>query len=135
MRRRTHLRLLLVATLAWAAFWAAGLPSYYQQYSRPFMIWFDALVLIPLSGAFLFVLRQAPQHRRIALSLWMAFYFTVPLAIYDWLYCGVFLSHGLAFLSHYWYLSVYYVIPWPVILCLAAVLNRLDTARGGGDRD
>ena len=129
MTRRAHLRLFLVYTIAWAAFWAAGLPSYYQQYSRTFMIWLDGLVLIPLSVVFLLVLRRAPQTRRIGLSLWMAFYFTVPLAVYDWLYCGVFLGHGLGFLRRYWYLSVYYVIPWPLLPSLAAVLNRRGAPR------
>jgi len=103
MTRRAHLRLFLVYTIAWAVFWAAGLPSYYQQYSRTFMIWFDVLVLIPLVVVFLLVLRRAPQSRRLTLSLWMAFYFTVPLAVDDWLYCGVFLGHGLGFVWRYWW--------------------------------
>ncbi len=124
MNRRAHLRLLLVATIAWAAFWMAGLPSYYQQYSQTVMIWFDTLVLIPLSAVFLVVLSRAPRNRRTTLSLWIAFYFTVPLAIYDWIYCGLFLGHGLGFLLRYWYLSVYYVVPWPLLPCMAAVLNR-----------
>ena len=122
-------------TRSWAAFWAAGLPSYYQQYSRTFMIWLDAIVLIPLSVVFLLVLRRAPQTRRIGLSLWMAFYFTVPLAVYDWLYCGVFLGHGLGFLWRYWYLSVYYVIPWPLLPGLAAVLNHRGAPQDGSRLD
>jgi hypothetical protein len=131
MTRRAHLRLLLVATISWAGFWVAGLPAYYQQYSRTFMMWFDVLVLVPLSAVFLFVLHRAPQKRRIALSLWMAFYFTVPLAVYDWLICGVLLGHGLGFVWRYWYLSVYYVIPWPLLPCLAVVLNRRAGANRG----
>lgn len=126
MNGRAHLRLFLVFTVAWALFWVAGLPSYYQQYSRTFMIWFDALVLIPLSAVLLFTLSRTPRKRRLTLSLWMAFYFTVPLAFYDWLYCGVFLGHGIGFLWRYWYLSVYYVIPWPLLPCLAAVLNSCE---------
>ena len=126
MTRRAHVHLLLACTVAWAVFWAVGLPAYYQQYSRTFMIWFDALVLIPLSAVFLLVLRRAPQARRMTLSPWMAFYFTAPVAIYDWLYCGVLLGHGPGFVWRYWYLSVYYVIPWPLLPCLAAVLNHRE---------
>jgi hypothetical protein len=130
MRPRTHFRLFLGATIAWAAFWAAGLPSYYQQYSRASMIWFDALVFIPLSAVFFLVLRPVPQKRRMALSMWLAFYVTVPLALYDWLYCGVYLGHGLPFLWRFWYLSVYYVIPWPVLFGLATVLDRRGELQG-----
>jgi hypothetical protein len=122
--RRTHSRLLVIGTVAWVAFWAAGLPSYYQQYSRTFMIWFDVLVFFPLAAAFLLALRRVPRKRRMALALWMAFYFTVPLAIYDWLYCGVVLGHGREFLWRYWYLSVYYVIPWLLLPGLAVFLAR-----------
>jgi hypothetical protein len=107
MNSRAHLRFLLLFTAAWAAFWVCGLPSNYQQYSRTFMIWFDALVLIPLSAIFLVSLNRVPPRRRMAVSLWMAFYFSVPLAFYDWLYCGVFLGHGIEFVWRYWYLSVY----------------------------
>jgi hypothetical protein len=131
MTRRAHVQLLLACTVAWTVFWVVGLPAYYQQYSRTFLIWFDAVVLIPLSAVFLLVLRRAPQARRMTLSLWMAFYFTVPVAIYDWLYCGVLLGHGLGFVWRYWYLSVYYVIPWPILPCLAATLNRRGTAQDG----
>jgi hypothetical protein len=98
------------------------------------MLWFDALVLIPLSAVFLLVLSRAPQKRRTTLSLWMAFYFTVPLAVYDWLYCGVLQGHGLGFLWRYWYLSVYYVIPWLVLPCMAVVLNRRGPGQVGVGR-
>jgi len=124
MARRDHVRLFVAATVAWVLFWAIGLPDYYQQYSQTFMVWFDAIAIVPLSAVFLFVLKRAPQAERTRLSLWMAFYFTVPVAVYDWLYCGVFLGHGLGFLWRYWYLTVYYVIPWPLLPALAAVLNR-----------
>lgn len=134
MDRRAHLQMFLVFSVAWVLFWVAGLPSYYQQYSRTSMIWFDALVLIPLSAVLLFSLTRAPTKLRMTLSLWMAFYFTVPLAFYDWLYCGVYLGHGVGFLWRYWYLSVYYVIPWPLLPCFAALLNRRDLRRVGVGR-
>jgi low temperature requirement protein LtrA len=45
---RGHIRLLLIATLVWAAFLSCGLPSYYQQYSTRFMLGFDIVVLVPM---------------------------------------------------------------------------------------
>jgi len=129
MHARGHLTILSAATIAWMAFWIAGLPSYYQQYSRTFMLWFDALALVPLAAAFLHVLRRVPPERRTTRALWMAFYFTMPLAVYDWVYCGLYLGHGLQFMSRYWYLSVYYVLPWLMLPGMAEALNRRDARR------
>ena len=92
------------------------------------MIWFDSLVLVPIAGVTYFVLRRVRPGERLAKALWLAFYFTVPLFVYDWLYCGLYLGHGVRFISRYWYLSVYYVIPW-VLLPLVAFF--LDGKRSG----
>lgn len=119
-----------MGTLAWVVFWVLGLPSYYQQYSTSFMVGFDALLLPLLAVAFTRSLGRVRPGRRLAVSLWMAFYFTVPLAIYDWLYCGVFLRHELAFVSRYWYVSVYYVIPWILLPACVAWLNRRPGSGG-----
>jgi len=45
-------------------------------------------------------------------SLWWSFYISVPLFIYDLIYCGFYLGHGIRFLWKYWYLTVYYILPW-----------------------
>ncbi len=63
MSLRVHLTVFLAAITVWAGFLLAGLPSYYQQYSQTFMIWFDSLVFVPiarLSGSYssVFVLRD-----------------------------------------------------------------------------
>ena len=129
MSPRAHRKLLLLGIIAWGAFWVIGLPSYYQQYSTTVMVWFDALLLLPLNAIFTRMLRRVRANRRLTTSLWIAFYFTGPLALYDWLYCGVLLGHGLAFISRYWYVSVYYVIPWLVLPACAAWLNRAAGVR------
>lgn len=123
MRYSSHLRLYIYGTIAWAIFWLMGLPRYYLQYSNTVMIWFDVLILLPLVVIFVRVLKKVRSGRRLKLSLWMAFYFTVPLAFYDWLYCGLLLGHGFSFVVKYWFLSVYYIIPWLVIPACALVLN------------
>jgi hypothetical protein len=105
-------------------FWAAGLPSYYQQYSNVLMVWFDSLVLIPIATIVYLVLRRLRPEKRLPVALWLAFYFTVPLALYDWLYCGLYLGHGIQFISRYWYLTVYYAIPWVLLPLVALLLNR-----------
>jgi hypothetical protein len=126
---RGHIGILLIATVVWAGFWLAGLPSYYQQYSKTFMIWFDSLVLIPITAISYFVLRRLRPDNRVTLGGWLAFYFTVPLAVYDWLYCGLYLGYGAEFLSRYWYLTVYYAIPWILLPATAALLNHAHPGR------
>lgn len=128
MSFKGHLRVFSLATLVWAGFWLLGLPDYYQQYSARAMFRFDALLLLPIVLVFAWVLRRLPRGRRIKVSLWYAFYFTVPLFLYDWLYCGVYLDHGMGFLTKYWHLTVYYAIPWIVLPVVARVENARDGA-------
>jgi hypothetical protein len=119
-----HLRLFILATLTWAAFWILGLPSYYQQYSTWTMAGFSVAVLTVLVVLLPRVFRRIRVHRRMTAAWWMAFYFTVPLAGYDALYCGVHLGHGWAFLWRYWYLTIYYFIPWVVLPAAAALAGE-----------
>ena len=123
MSMRGHIRIFLIATAVWIAFWLAGQPFYYQQYPSRLMIWFVALLLIPIAAIVYFVLRRLHPGRRLTIALWLAFYYTVPLAIYDWLFCGLYLGHGVQFISRYWYLTVYYAIPW-ILLPLVAYLCK-----------
>lgn len=89
------------------------------------MAWFDTLVLIPIAAIVYYVLKSLRPKRRLMVALWLSFYFTVPLAFYDWLYCGLYLGHGIQFLSRYWYLTVYYAIPWVLLPLIALVLNHM----------
>jgi hypothetical protein len=98
------------------------------------MVGFDLLVLLPISAVLYFVLKRVPSKRRMSLALWIAFYFTVPLAAYDYLYCGLVLDRGIGFLWEYWYLTVYYVIPWLLAPAMALFVDRVeeDQPRAGG---
>ena len=74
--------------MVWAGFWLLGLPAYYQQYTKNAMTWYDVLLLFPIVAVF-FLLRRVRPERRMTIALWYAFYFTVSLIVYDWLYCGL----------------------------------------------
>lgn len=110
MTLRGHLRLLGIVSAVWLLFWLAGLPDYYRQYSTKAMIVFDIAALPPLWYIGYRSIRRS--RNRIASSLWLSFYFAVPLFFYDLIYCGIYLGHGLSFLWDYWYLTVYYILPW-----------------------
>ena len=126
MSRARHLRLFILATIVWAAFWVGGLPAYYQQYSRGTMLALSLGLLAVIMAILPRVFRPIRPTRRVGVALWMSFYFTVPLAAYDALYCGIYLGHGWAFVWQYWYLPVYYVIPWLVMPGVAGMLNWRD---------
>ena len=112
MRSSKHLRLLVIVTVAWVLFWVAGLPDYYRQYSDRFMVFFDAAILSPLWLIVYFSAKRARKGRALAVALWLSFYISLPLFIYDLIYCGLYLGHGITFLWEYRYLTVYYVLPW-----------------------
>ncbi|WP_022664271.1 hypothetical protein [Desulfospira joergensenii] len=112
MKPHNHLRIFILVTTAWLLFWAAGLPDYYQQYSTRTMIFFDLIILPPIWFIIYLSVKKARPGRAFTASLWWAFYISVPLFVYDLLYAGIFLGHGLNFLGTYWYLTVYYILPW-----------------------
>ena len=124
MRTSGHLRLVALAVLVWAAFWVGGLPQYYQQYSFAALLIFSVLLVPLVAFAGLKVIGRVRAERRLQLGLWLSFYFTVPFAILDYLYCGLFLGHGWEFLRRFWYLTVYYVIPWLIFVPIGLWLAR-----------
>jgi hypothetical protein len=128
---RNHLKAFLFGTAAWAVFFVGGLPDYYQQYSTGSMIAFDLLVLLPLWAAAVLLLRWLEGDSQYAKAVVLAFYITVPLFAYDLLYCGVYLGHGLGFVARYWYLSVYYVVPWLILPPTGVWLDRRAQVRKG----
>jgi len=124
MRLKNHIRILIIATFVWLFFLVLGFPDYYLQYSTKLMIWFDILLLIPFSIIIWLILKKVKKMRRMKTSLWYSFYFTVPLAIYDYLYCGLYLGYGFNFIHIFWFLSIYYLILWIQFPAVAIILNK-----------
>ena len=124
MRSKHHIRILIIATIIWFFFLILGLPDYYLQYSTEIMIWFDISLLIPFSIFIWFVLKTIKKSRRMNIALWYSFYFTLPLAFYDYLYCGIYLKYGFSFINVFWFLSVYYLVLWILFPTIAVILNN-----------
>jgi hypothetical protein len=112
MTPRQHITLLGQALFGWAIFWVAGLPHYFQQYSTVFLGAGSVILSVLFSLVAVWVLARSRPENRMRRALWISLYFTVPFAILDTLYCGVYLGHGWSYLAKYWYLSVFYVSPW-----------------------
>ena len=124
MRKGSHIRILSIASIVWIIFLLIGMPDYYLQYSNQHMIIFVTILLIPISIIITRVFNSINQEKRLKISYWYAFYFTVPLAIYDTVYCAIYLGYGIKFLVVFWFLSIFYLIPWILFPMIARLLNR-----------
>lgn len=129
MSATKHFILLTQGLAVWALFWLAGLPSYYQQYSQVTMAVICILVSVAISLCALLVLSRGRLETKLRRAMWISFYFTFPFAILDWLYCGIYLEHGTAFLARYWYVTVFYFTPWLTFVPTALILRHMQGTR------
>jgi len=129
MKAARHLKLLASGVAVWAAFWLAGLPDYYQQYSTLALGVGSILLSVAISLFAVFALLHGRPETRVSRAIWISFYYTIPFAILDTLYCGFHLGRGAAYLHEYWYLTVFYFTPWQTFVPTALLLgNKANTA-------
>ncbi len=124
MRQASHYRLLLQGVLVWFAFWLAGLPDYFQQYSMTWIAILSIVLSVLISLAAILVLQRTRPEIRMQRALWISFYYTVPLFVLDALYCGFWLGHGAGYFWKFWYLTVFYFTPWLTFPPTAWLLGR-----------
>jgi hypothetical protein len=126
---RKHGIIFLQASVAWVVFWLIGWPAYYQQYSTVTLGVLCTLLSVAFCLFAVMILLPRRRERRMPLAFWLSFYYSVPLALYDWLYCGLYLGHGAGYLTSYWYLSVFYVSLWLTFIPVAFLLNRAPAVK------
>lgn len=130
----SHFKLLLQGVAVWFGFWLAGLPAYYQQYSTVTLAAGCVFLSVVVSLLAVAVLRASRPAIRMSRALWISFYYTIPFALLDGWYCGVYLGHGPGFLATNWYLTVFYFTPWLTFAPTAMLLGHAASARGEGKR-
>ncbi len=114
IRLRQHLHLFYLATTFWTLFFLGGLWSDYYQ-TWPALL---SLILIDAIPAALMIylgphlIRQTNVQAPVQAAWVVAFYFSVPFLVYDFIYLCLYLRHDLSYLLDYWYLTVFSVIPW-----------------------
>ncbi len=120
-----HLLSLLITFALWFIFLLFGLSSnYYQAWSfgaQVLLCIFTLILLLPVSYV---VLMKVWQQDFLKSSLWMAFYASAPLILYDYVYIGVIQGQGVTFLFTHWYLSLFYLLVWLEIPLLGWVLQK-----------
>lgn len=129
MNARQHIRLFLLAVAVWAGFWVAGLPDYYQQYPMLAVAIGSILLSVAISLAAIPAVRRVRSEHMLSRAVWLSVYFTIPFAVLDALYCGVYLGHGFHFLYRYWYLTIFYFTPWLTFIPTALLLRGVPGAR------
>jgi len=106
-----HIRLLLFVTFGWALFVLIGWPSYYQHWSLNWLLYFCCAVYLFL-GIYIYAKLKHYDGNRLIYGLWLAFYISVPLFFYDYLYINLILFQPFDLLNRFWFLSVFHIIPW-----------------------
>jgi len=113
MSPKKHIQLLAYSFATWFSFYLIGLPKYYQQW--PF--WAKVVILIAVTVMYFpvtsYTLKKYWQdERHFRNSLWLAFYLTVPLFVYDYLLLGLGWGLGIGFVIPFWYLTFFYFSFW-----------------------
>ena len=121
-----HLLLFCLATTLWTLFLLGGLSSdYYQTWSFvKVLLIVDVIPGIALIPIGYYVFKCIIGHDYYSAAFWGSFYGSIPLIIYDYLYIAVHLNQGMAFLTSYWYLTIFYLVPWFVFPLVARFIVK-----------
>jgi hypothetical protein len=113
MRLRNHAIYCLICVSIWIMFGLVGLlNNHYQAWSLDWQI-IHCIDLVLLTWPLTYVvLRKITNQKYIMHSLWFAFYGSVPFIILDYLYLHFIKGFNLSYLFSYWYLTIFYIIPW-----------------------
>ena len=119
MTAKKHGQMVVYSFVTWLLFYLVGLPDYYQSWYFVAKVAICIAVTIAYVPATYYTLRSYwSDGRHFANSLWLAFYLTLPLFIYDYLLLALYKELGIAFVFPYWYLTFFYFSFWiqfPVI--------------------
>ncbi len=122
---KTHLSLLIMSFLTWAFFVLVGLPDYYQSWSygaSVLTVIGVTILYIPLGR--LLIKKMFTTNDYFKNSIWLAFYLTVPLFIYDYIFIGIVIGEGIEYIPKYWILSFFYFSFWIQFPLIGLVMER-----------
>ncbi len=108
---RQHLRLLIYVTIFWILFVLIGLPDYYQHWPLKRLLYLCILTYF-FVGAITYRWIKKFNGNRFLYSLVVASYIVIPLFVYDYIYIDLVRNEPFDLLNRFWFLSIFYVIPW-----------------------
>ncbi len=125
MTIKKHLTTYIITFVIWFIFLLFGLPSdYYQTWT------FNAQVCLSIFAFFIIlpityiVLQKVWKQNYFKNSLWIAFYASLPLAVYDYIYVGLIKGYGHSYIFSHWYLSIFYLIVLIEIPIIGYIMER-----------
>ncbi len=125
MTTKKHITLLAFTFLAWLGFYLLGLPSnYFTDWNLAeltLLSLFTMFGFLPVVGTLVLILMGSDY---VKISLWLAFYASVPLFFYDLIIVGLIGGEGLHFLTSHWYLSLAYGHVWIVLPLVGLTLQK-----------
>ena len=132
MRPNQHWHLFCLATTWWTLFFILGLPSNYFQTTPLWLIIVFGEIVPAVALGYIGWRRcaRAPQHAWRS-AMWIAFYMSVPLFAFDYLYLSVHQQRGWAFFETHWYLTAFYIIPWLLLPPIALHVRQRNQIVGG----
>ena len=113
MQFNQHSQLLAYSFLTWLVFYLLGLPDYYQRLPisiKTLLVIAVTAIYFPATKYSLTKFWDNGSHLKNA--VWLAFYLTFPLFIYDYLLLGWYKGLGIKFVFPYWYLTFFYFSFW-----------------------
>lgn len=127
MNRKRHIILLLIALSAWFVFYLIGLPSkYFQKWSTESQILLSLVTVFAIIPLIAFVTLILIGNHYVKVSKWFAFYASLPLAIIDFIICGIIQKKGLyVFISH-WYITIGYFYVWIIIPIVGFTIEKFE---------
>lgn len=128
MKRKSHIYFFCLATTLWTIFFLEGLWSnYYLEWP-----WYWQLIFVDLTPIAILIYRvpylisEVSEAKALNAALWLAFYFSIPLLIYEFIYFHLFKDLPLSYLVDYWYLTAFSVAPWIIFPLISTGLPKID---------
>jgi hypothetical protein len=127
MKTRHHLLLATICILLWACYYLLGIQyDYFQDFSRESMLILlltTFMGIIPIITIIVLSFIKVPFLR---MSVWLAFYASVPLFILDYIFVGIIKGEGLHFLVSHWHLTLGYFLVWFELPLIGKSLEKLS---------
>ena len=114
LKIRKQLNLFYLVTSFWTFFMLGGLWSDYYQ-AWPFL---QTLIIVDVMPATLMILIAPGLIKRFSMQkplyggFVVAFYFSIPFLVYDYIYIFLYLNKSYHYFIDYWYLTFFSIIPW-----------------------
>ncbi|MEN7981933.1 MAG: hypothetical protein ABFQ65_00615 [Nanoarchaeota archaeon] len=126
MKRKIHLIFLVSTFVAWLLFYLLGIQFNYfldfnshEIFNLMFITFFAVIPFITLLILSLFGTDYIKD------SIWLAFYASVPLFIYDYIVIGLINGEGFNFLKTHWFLTAGYFLVWIFMPLTGVILSKL----------